>query len=233
MRRSWNNWWTPVEPGRCRERRTFVSTSEHAIGSWLKELGSAAATPGGGAAAGVAAATGAALIAMVGRLTVGKEGFEDLDARMRSLVEAADAERDAFLALADEDAEAFDSVMASFRLPKETDEEKALRTMRIQEAYEAAAAVPLRLATRCVRLMELAEDAAAMGNPHAASDGYSAGMLLFAAALAAMANVRINAAGLRDEAKGQMLVDECDALRARADTLLQQVEEAFLLRLSP
>jgi formiminotetrahydrofolate cyclodeaminase len=58
-------------------------------------------------------------------------------------------------------------------------------------------------------------------------------MLLFAAALAAMANVRINAAGLRDEAKGQMLVDECDALRARADTLLQQVEEAFLLRLSP
>jgi hypothetical protein len=48
-----------------------------------------------------------------------------------------------------------------------------------------------------------------------------------------MANVRINAAGLRDEAKGQMLVDECDALRARADTLLQQVEEAFLLRLSP
>ena len=55
--------------------------------------------------------------------------------------------------------------------------------------------------------MELAEDATAMGNPHAASDGYSAGTLLFAGALAAMANVRINAAGLKDEAKGQGLVD--------------------------
>jgi len=210
-----------------------VSTSAQAIGTWLDELGSASATPGGGAAAGVAAATGAALIAMVGRLTVGKEGFEDLEARMRSLIASADAEREAFLELADEDAEAFESVMASFRLPKETDEEKGARTMRIQEAYEAAAAVPLQLATRCVGLMELAEDASAMGNPHAASDGYSAGMLLFAAALAAMANVRINAAGLKDEAKGQMLVDQCEAIRARADTLLQQVEEAFLLRLSP
>ena len=197
----------------------------------MESLASAAPTPGGGAAAGVAAATGAALIAMVGHLTIGKEGFEDLDARMRSMVQTADGEREVFLALADEDAAAFGSVMASFRLPKGTDEEKAARTLRIQEAYEVAAAVPLQLASRCVQLMELAEDATAMGNAHAASDGYSAGMLLFAAALAAMANVRINAAGLKDEAKGQGLVDECDALRGQAEALLQQVEEAFLLRL--
>jgi formiminotetrahydrofolate cyclodeaminase len=209
-----------------------MGTRDDAIGSWLDELGSVSPTPGGGAAAGVAAAMGAALIAMVGHLTVGKDGFEDLDARMRSLVETAGDEREAFLALADEDAAAFESVMAAFRLPKGTDEDKAVRTMRIQEAYAGAAAVPLRVATRCVGLMELAEDATAMGNPHAASDGYSAGQLLYAAALAAIANVRINAAGLKDESTGQGLVDECDALRARADALLQQVEEAFLLRLS-
>jgi formiminotetrahydrofolate cyclodeaminase len=204
---------------------------DRTIGAWLDDLGSSSPTPGGGAAAGVAAATGAALIAMVGHLTIGKDGFEDLDARMRELVETADGEREAFLALADEDATAFEAVMASFRLPKTTEEEETSRTLRIQEAYEGAAAVPLQLATRCVQLMELAEDATAMGNPHAASDGYSAGVLLFAAALAAMANVLINAAGLKDEAKGQGLVDECDALRVRADALLLQVEEAFLLRL--
>jgi methenyltetrahydrofolate cyclohydrolase len=209
-----------------------MGTGDVAIGTWLGELGSGSPTPGGGAAAGVAAATGAALIAMVGHLTVGKEGFEDLDGRMRSLLETADAERVAFLALADDDARAFESVMASFGLPKGTDEEKAARTMRIQEAYEGAAAVPLELADRSVRLMELAEDATAMGNPHAASDGFSAGLLLYAGALAAMANVRINAAGLKDEAKGQSLVDRCDTLRARADALLLQLEEAFLLRLS-
>ena len=208
-----------------------MSTPDQRIGSWLRDLGSSSPTPGGGAAAGVAAATGAALIAMVGHLTIGKEGFEDLDARMRSMLGTADREREAFLALADEDAKAFESVMVSFKLPKETDEEKKARTLEIQEAYEAAAAVPLELAKRSVQLMELAEDATAMGNPHAASDGYSAGALLFAAALAAMANVRINAAGLKDEAKRKGLVDECDALRDRADVLLHQIEEAFLLRL--
>jgi len=208
-----------------------VSTPDQPIGSWLQELASALPTPGGGAAAGVAAATGAALIAMVGHLTIGKKGFEDLDARMRAMVQTADEEREAFLALADEDARAFESVMASFKLPKETDEERNARTLKIQEAYEAAAAVPLELSKRAVHLMELAEDATAMGNPHAASDGYSAGTLLFAAALAAMANVRINAAGLKDEARGQVLVDECDTLRERADVLLHQIEEAFLIRL--
>lgn len=209
-----------------------MSTSDQRIGSWLDELGSGSPTPGGGAAAGVAAATGAALIAMVGHLTIGKGGFEDLDTRMRSLVETADAECRDFLALADEDAAAFESVMASFRLPRETDEEKSSRTLKIQEAYEGAAAVPLQLATRSVQLMELAEDATSMGNPHAASDGYSAGTLLHTAALSAIANVRINASALKDHAKGQGLMDECDALRERADGLLQQIEEAFLLRLA-
>jgi hypothetical protein len=134
-----------------------VRTADQPIDPWLGDLGSGSPTPGGGAAAGVAAATGAALIAMVGHLTIGKSGFEDLDARMRSLVETADGEREAFLALADQDAQAFESVMASFKLPKETDEEKSSRTLRIQEAYEAAAEVPLQLAKRAVQLMELAE----------------------------------------------------------------------------
>ena len=208
-----------------------MSTEEQSIGTWLGALSSDAPTPGGGAAAGVAAATGAALIAMVGRLTVGKAGFEDVDARMNDLVDRADRDRADFLRLADEDAKAFESVMASFKLPKETDAEKASRTLAIQDAYEAAAAVPLDLAKRSVDLMEVAEDATALGNPHAASDGYSAGTLLFAAALAALANVRINAAGLKDEAKSQGLVDEADAVRERAAGLLGQIEEAFLLRL--
>lgn len=209
-----------------------MSTSEQQVGGWLDQLGSGSPTPGGGAAAGVAAATAAGLIAMVGHLTVGRDGFRDLDGRMRDLMEHADGEREAFLKLADEDATAFEAVMTAFRLPKETDEERASRTIAIQEAYARAAAVPLELARRSVELMELAEDATALGNPHASSDGYSAGSLLFAAALAASANVRINAAGLKDEAAAQGLVERCDALRERAETLLHQIEEAFLLRLT-
>jgi methenyltetrahydrofolate cyclohydrolase len=209
-----------------------VTTAEQGIHGWLEALASDAATPGGGAAAGVAAATGAALIAMVGRLTIGKPGFEDVEQRMKAVTERADELRAAFLELAERDAEAFGSVMDAFRLPKDSDDERAARTMRIQQAYDDAAAVPLELAERAVDLMEPAEDATAMGNPNASSDGYCAGTLLHAAALAAIANVRINAAGLKDEGKAKGLVDRCDALRERADLLLQQVEEAFLLRLA-
>lgn len=210
-----------------------MGIGEQDIGGWLGGLASDAPTPGGGAAAGVAAATGAALISMVGRLTIGKAGFEDVEERMRALTDRADAEREAFLDLAERDAEAFQAVMGSFKLPKGTDEERAARTLRIQEAYEGAAEVPLELARRAVDLMELAEDATAIGNAHAASDGYSGGALLFASALSAIANVRINAAGLKDEAKGQALVDACEELRERASTLLEQLQEAFLLRLAP
>jgi methenyltetrahydrofolate cyclohydrolase len=209
------------------------TTAEQGIDGWLEALASDAATPGGGAAAGVAAAAGAALLAMVGRLTLGKAGFEDVEDRIRALTERADRERTGFLELADRDSAAFDQVMAAFRLPRGTDGERSARAMRIQDAYAAAADVPLELARRAVDLMELAEDATAMGNPNAASDGYSGGALLFAAVLAALANVRINAAGLKDEASATALVGECDAIRERADGLLAQLQEAFLLRLAP
>jgi formiminotetrahydrofolate cyclodeaminase len=208
-------------------------TAGRPIGEWLEKLGSEAATPGGGAFAAVSASAGAALIAMVGRLTIGRKGFDDVEDRMRDLVEAADEHRVAFLELADRDASAFDAVMAAFKLPKETEEQQAARAAAIQDAYVGAAEVPLEVARRAVDLMELAEDATAMGNPNAASDGYSAAGALFAGALCAIANVEINASGLRDQTKRLELRDACAALRARADGLLIDTQTAFELRLKP
>lgn len=199
---------------------------------FLEVLGSDAPTPGGGAAGAVSGAIGAALIAMVGRLTVGKPGFEDVDDRMRALIEEADAARLAFLDLADRDAHAFDGVMAAFRLPKETDEEKAARSAAIQAGYEHAATVPLEIARSAVDLMRLAEDATSMGNAQAASDGVSAAAHLYCAAICAIANVEINAASLKDEARRTVLLDEVAVLRGRADQSVRESQSAFQLRLS-
>ena len=153
---------------------------------FLDILGSDAPTPGGGAAGAVSGAIGAALIAMVGRLTVGKPGFEDVEDRMRALIEKADAARLAFLDLADRDAHAFDAVMVAFKLPKETDEDKAVRTSAIQDGYAHAASVPLEIARASVDVMELAEDATAFGNPQAASDGLSGAAHLYCAVICAI-----------------------------------------------
>ncbi|MGZ8630180.1 MAG: cyclodeaminase/cyclohydrolase family protein [Actinomycetota bacterium] len=205
---------------------------ELTVDGFLAAMASKDPTPGGGAAAAVAGATGAALISMVGRLTLGRTGFEDLEERMGALVERADDARAEFLTLGDRDAEAFRAVMAAFRLPKETDVERASRTDAIQRALEHAAGVPLEIARRAEDLMELAEDATAMGNPNAASDGMSAAAMLFAAVLCARANVEINATSLHEEARRQALLDEVAGIRERAEALLEQCRTAFGLRLS-
>ncbi len=199
---------------------------------FLEVLGSDAPTPGGGAAGAVSGAIGAALIAMVGRLTVGKPGFEDVDDRMRALIEKADAARLAFLDLADRDAHAFDEVMAAFKLPKETDEDTAARSAAILAGYEHAASVPLEIAYAAVDLMELAEDATSTGNAQAASDGVSGAAHLYCATICAIANVEINAASLKDEARRTVLLDEVAALRGRADQSVRESQTAFQLRLS-
>jgi len=202
------------------------------VDRFVEVLASDAPTPGGGAAGAIAGAAGAAMIAMVGRLTVDKEGYEDLRGRMVELVAAADAARAAFLELADRDAHAFDSVMEAFRMPKDTDEERSARSAAIQAGYERAASVPQEVARAAVDLMALAEDATAMGNPQAASDGLSGAASLYCAALCAMANVEINAASLKDVSVRERMLDELASLRARADQLLKETQTAFQLRLS-
>ena len=186
------------------------------VEGFLEALASDAPTPGGGAAGAMSGATGAALISMVGRLTAGKPGFEDVDDRMRALIARADEARQGFLAMADRDAHAFDGVMAAFKMPKGTEEETAARSAAIQVGYEHAASVPLEIARAAVDLMELAEDATSMGNPQAASDGVSGAAHLYCAALCAIANVEINAAALKDQARRDALLDEVAAApRAR------------------
>ena len=202
------------------------------VEGFLESMSSSDPTPGGGAAAAVTGATGAGLIAMVGRLTLGKPGFEDLQERMQALVERADEARTEFLALGDRDALAFEEVMTAFRMPKETDVEKTSRTQAIQLGLEHAAGVPLEIARRAVDLMELAEDATALGNPNAASDGMTAAGMLLAAVIGARANVEINASSLKDETRRQVLLDEVAGIRERAEELLEQCRTAFGLRLT-
>jgi formiminotetrahydrofolate cyclodeaminase len=197
------------------------------IEDFLDRLGSDSPTPGGGAAAGVAGASGAALIAMVANLTIDKEGYEAAWQRMREILPVVEAGRNELLDLADRDAAAFDAVMAAFRLPKETDDEKAARRDAIQAAFEGAASVPLQVAERAAELIDLGREAIEMGNDNAASDGLSASYLLYAAVECAVANVLINAAALKDEPRKQALVSSVERVRADARRDVEAAAAAF------
>jgi formiminotetrahydrofolate cyclodeaminase len=119
---------------------------------------------------------------------------------MTAIAEEADRLRGEFLALVDEDAKAFDQVMAAFRLPKETPEQQSARSQAIQQAYKAAVEPPMKVCTRSVRVLELALQVAERGNPSAASDA-GVGALLAATALEGGAlNVQINLGSIKDDA---------------------------------
>jgi formiminotetrahydrofolate cyclodeaminase len=206
------------------------ATAEQRLVEWLGSLASETPTPGGGAVAAVSGAAGAALIAMVGRLTARKAGFESVASRMDEIIEEADRERSDLLALADRDAAAFDEVMTAYRMPHDTDQDRAARLHALQAALEHAAEVPLMVARRAVYLMGLAEEAIANGNPNTASDGFSAAAVLHASALSALANVQINAFAFVDDTRRAELMDDCRRLRDRADQVLSDADEAFTAR---
>lgn len=202
------------------------------IDRFLEALASDAPTPGGGAVAALCGATGAALISMVCRLTIGREAYEDVETEMRAALEDADAARPAFLELAGRDAAAFDDVMAAFKLPKDDDRQRAERSAAIQRAYDGAARVPLDVARRAADLLDVALATTERGNANAASDGLSAAHVLHAAAHAALANVSINASGLKDEARAGELRAAVDDLRVRADERLSAATAAFAGRIA-
>jgi glutamate formiminotransferase/formiminotetrahydrofolate cyclodeaminase len=199
---------------------------------FLGVVASDAPTPGGGSVSAVCGAAGAALIAMVGRLTIGRKGFEDVSERMEEIVNQADESRAALLALADRDAAAFDSVMAAIRMPKESEEEKAARSAALQRATAEAAAAPMEVARRSTPLMDLAVEVVEKGNPNAASDGATAAAVLHASVQGALANVEINLSSLKDPDEVARMRSEVDAIRRQAEEQLAAAQQAFARTMS-
>jgi glutamate formiminotransferase/formiminotetrahydrofolate cyclodeaminase len=201
------------------------------VGAFLAALASDAPTPGGGAVAAVAGAAGAGLISMVCRLTVDNPKFEDSWDALRPVLEEADRARAEFLQLADRDASAFDGVMEAFRMPKDTDEQKAERSAAIQRGYRQAASVPMEIVERAVALMPHATTAVELGNPNAASDGLSASHMLLAAAQCAIANVDINVAALKDPSVATPMRAQVRTLRETAERHVADAVAAFDARI--
>jgi formiminotetrahydrofolate cyclodeaminase len=166
---------------------------------FLDALSSPAPTPGGGTAAAVAGALGASLLLMVASLDKSKNNADEERVLLADARRALTPLRTRLVELADADSEAFDHVMAAYRLPKGTDEEKAARTSVIQRALWRATEVPLDTLRVCADALEYGPVVARCGNPSAASDVGVGVRLLEAAAGGAEANVRINLDSIRDE----------------------------------
>ena len=173
---------------------------EQCIIDFVAATASKEPTPGGGAIAALTGATGAALAEMVANLTFGKKGYEEVQSEMEELQTKAEAIRHRMLELSQADADVFNIFMNALGLPKNTDEEKAARTVAIQQAYKDAAMVPFEIGELAYQIFDLAELASRKGNQNLITDGIIAAINARAAVKAAFLNVRINLSGIKDEA---------------------------------
>ena len=166
---------------------------------------------------------GASLAEMVAVLTLSKEKYAASHDALRPIAEAARLARREFVSLAREDSEAYESVVAARRLPKETEEQKADRTQKIAVANKVAAEVPMRTAQAAVRLLAALPDLAAKGNPNAISDAGAAALLLDACVEAALLNVGINLPGIEDPRFVAEMQRETADLQVESQRLRSQV----------
>ena len=169
------------------------------VSNFLEELASNSPTPGGGSVAALAGALGAALISMVGNLTVGKKKYEDVEEDIKKIISSSEKLRYELSQLIEEDVKVFNNFMATYKMPKETEDEKKMRTEKIQEALIEAAKVPLKTAYKCLDIMILSQEVAEKGNVNVISDAGVAVLMAEAALKSAILNVKINLRMIKDE----------------------------------
>ena len=168
------------------------------VKEFLEKTASNSPVPGGGSVAALSAGLAAALTEMVANLTIGKKGYEEAEEDMKEVAKKGASLRLQFVKDIDKDSDAFNEVMAAFKLPKETDEEKEARKSAIQEGSKSATLVPLQVAEDAFSMMEIIEKVVEKGNKNAVTDGAVAAMMARTAVLSALYNVKINLGSIKD-----------------------------------
>lgn len=170
------------------------------VSNFLSELASKSPAPGGGSVAAMSGANGAALVTMVGNLTVGKKKFRALPEKNQSIFnEKIDFFQRAILKfeeLVDLDTEAFNEVMKAFKLPKETEDDKATRAKAIELATIGCIKIPMEVANLAILCLEEMNYIIDDSNKNTISDQGVAILSFYTAFQGAMMNVKINLPGL-------------------------------------
>jgi len=181
--------------------------------------------PGGGSVAALMGALGASLGGMVANLSAGKRGWDDKLEYFSDWAVKAQQLKDQLLSLVDEDTAAFNRVMNTFALPKDSAEEKKARSTAIEEATKHAAEVPLKVMETASKSYELLSEMAAKGNPASISDVGVGALATRACIEGAALNVRINLAQLKDEKFKTALANKVQKISESSDTQFKKISE--------
>lgn len=162
-------------------------------------LGSNSPAPGGGSVAALSGALGADLVSMVCNLSIGKNEFESFQVELTEALQESQTLSKNLVKRIDLDTEAFNAVMAAFKMAKETEQDKASRAEAIQNGFKEATQSPLGIARECLKVLQLARGLLGKSNSNALSDLGVASLQACAGLEGAIMNVKINIPSIKDE----------------------------------
>lgn len=205
-----------------------MKLADMTLNNFADLLASDSAAPGGGSTAALEGALGAALAGMVATFTIGRKKYAEYENLMKETVAKAEKLRLQLMDIIDRDTEAFNGVTAVFAMPKESDEEKAVRAAAMQEALKACTLTPFEMMECSLSSLEIIDSMLGKFNTSAASDLGVAALSLKAAVQGAWLNILINIGGIKDEAFSTKYRSEGEAILGKALPLADRIYAAIL-----
>ncbi len=202
------------------------------VNEFVAEVASSNPAPGGGSVSALAGSLAAGLVNMVVNLTVGKEKYQEHESELKELKAEAEKLQAKLLHYVDEDTKSFNDVMEAFKMPKDTDEQKAARSKAIQDGMKKAAELPLEVAKCCLEALKFSETVVEKGNSNCLSDGGVGCLMAVAGLKGAIFNVQINLGSIKDEEYKQSIEAKIKELEEEAEKISQRVIEKVKSQLS-
>jgi formiminotetrahydrofolate cyclodeaminase len=205
-------------------KKLYTMLTELTIKEFINKVISNDPVPGGGSVSALNGALAGALAAMVANLTIGRKKYAEVNDIMVELSSRFEKLSSRLIEDVDRDSDAYNRVFAAFKMPKDTDEEKQVRSEAIQRETKYAAQVPMEVARAVYEVLPMIDTVAQKGNSNAVTDACVSMMCARTAILGALLNVRINLTSIKDEAFVTAMREEADTIETH--TILQ--EQALL-----
>lgn len=201
---------------------------DDSIRNYLDEIASSSPTPGGGNVSAFSGAVACNLGIMVCNLTIGKKKYIDVEEEMKDVKFELAVAKEEFLSLAEKDNQAFEKVMAAFKLPKDSDEQKKERNDKIESATLEAAEVPAEVLRNCSKIISLFVTLAEKGNQNSVSDAGVGASLISTAAEGAFLNVLINCSSLSNQTLAQEVLKKNEVMlnevKGSVKTIIEEIK---------
>jgi formiminotetrahydrofolate cyclodeaminase len=196
----------------------------NSIGNFAELVSAGTPAPGGGSVAAYCGVLAASLGQMVCSLTIGKAKYVEVEPRVTRIRSELERLTERLRELIAEDAASFEAVLDAYRLPKESDEQKAHRSSQIQIALQGAVNVPLETAQRGFDVLGLIRELADIGNVNALSDVAVGAQLAQTAIRGASYNVWVNLDSISDHEVVDRTREKMNSMIEQSRTLADQVE---------